>query len=173
MRLPFFLAVLALAAPAAAQSPMGSYQAFVGQADLVNSRGERLTEAWQVLRQDRANVHRFGIRQPGDEIDPYFGSLDGRAAMERMLQGGAIPGPVAGAIMGGGVAVRVDLYGQGGAVTALAVSLAGGGGSGGGGVGTGPAPALPALPALPGQAPQAGGADGSPQPIGVGPPPAQ
>lgn len=85
MRLSVFagaLAALMAASPTMAQDVVGTYVAYIGRADLFNSNGQRLDAPWQVLRQDRANFHRFGISQPGDEWDPFFGSIDNRAAME-------------------------------------------------------------------------------------------
>ena len=74
----FLIALATLAAvPAAADQMVGQYTAFIGQDDLYNSKGKRLTEPWQILRQDRAKYHRFGVSQPGDEWDPYFGWLCG------------------------------------------------------------------------------------------------
>jgi hypothetical protein len=76
-------APLLMSSPALAESPVGRYVAYIGQDDLYNSNGVRLTEPWQVLRQDRANYHRFGVSQPGDEWYGFFGSIDNRAIMER------------------------------------------------------------------------------------------
>lgn len=105
---------LALPLPAAAQEVIGSYTAYIGQDDLYNSQGARLTRHWQVLRQDRANYHRFGIAQQGDEWDPFFGDVDNRAAMEQMLLSGHITSEASRAILGGGVFVTVYVYGSGG-----------------------------------------------------------
>ncbi len=40
--------------------------------DFFNSSGKRLTDANQVIRQDRANVHKFGKVGPHDNRDGYF-----------------------------------------------------------------------------------------------------
>lgn len=58
-----------------AQDLIASYTAFIGPADLVNSQGVRLTDFGQILRQDRANYHRFGLRDELDMPDPIFASL--------------------------------------------------------------------------------------------------
>jgi hypothetical protein len=102
------------AAPAAAQPFLGQYTAYIGAQDLYNSNGQRLTEHWQILRQDRANLHRFGISQPGDEWDPFFGSVDARAAMERMVMQGATDPVARQGIIGGNVMVVVQVYGWNG-----------------------------------------------------------
>lgn len=85
----------------------GAYSSFIGSDDHYNSRGQRLTKSWQIVRQDRANYHRFGIRDPGDEDDPFFGSLNGRARMERML---VIDPQTARTIVEENVSVRVEIY---------------------------------------------------------------
>lgn len=105
---------MALSAPASAQDLIGAYTAFISNNDLYNSRGARLTQPWQVLRQDRANYHRFGIRQPGDEWDPFFGSMENRAAMERMIMNGSIDPVARQNLLQGGATVFVRIYGSGG-----------------------------------------------------------
>lgn len=90
-----------------------SYVAEIGRRDLVNSNGARLTQPWQVLRQDRANYHRFGIRDRGDEWDSFFGDANNRAAFETMLRSGSISRQAAQDIMQGGAVVLVEIYGRG------------------------------------------------------------
>lgn len=109
------LAVLALPLPlpAAAQDLLASYTAHIGQADLYNSNGQRLTEPWQVLRQDRANFHRFGIRQFADEDDPVFASMEARAQMESLLRQGSITPQARRAILRGDLIVHVQVWGWG------------------------------------------------------------
>jgi hypothetical protein len=126
MRRLFTAALLALALPlpAAAQSLLASYTAYIGQADLYNSNGQRLTEPWQVLRQDRANFHRFRIRQPGDQGDRFFASADNRAAMERMLMNGTMEPGVRQMLLAGGAIVFVNIYGSGGRGDFISVTVA-------------------------------------------------
>ncbi len=112
-RLLTALALLASTTVAQADSLIGSYVAYIGSQDLYNSNGQRLNEPWQVLRQDRANYHRFGISQPGDEWDPFFGSIDNRAAMERMIMNGYIEPNAARTLLNGGATVFVRIYGTG------------------------------------------------------------
>lgn len=123
MRRRIAAAVLALALPlpAAAQDLMADYTAYVGQADLHNSNGQRLTEPWQVLRQDRANFHRFGVRQFADEYDPVFASMDARAQMERLLQHGTITPEARRAILRGDMIVHVQVWGWGGRLHSVRV----------------------------------------------------
>jgi hypothetical protein len=105
--------------PASAQSSitrsgganlLDSYIAYIGEDDLYNSDGARLGEPWQVIRQDRANYHRFGIRDRLDESDSFFADADNRAAMERMLANGTIASSARRAILGGGALIQVDIY---------------------------------------------------------------
>lgn len=71
-----------LAAPAAAQEFMGAYYASISAADMRNSRGEPLSDWCAMIRQDRANHHRFGVRDDGDESDPFFAAPENRARLE-------------------------------------------------------------------------------------------
>ena len=55
--------LVAMAAPAAAQhGPLGHYNARLSARDHYNSNGERLRTVAAILRQDRANFHRFNRR---------------------------------------------------------------------------------------------------------------
>lgn len=111
------VAALGLAAgTAAADQVIGGYDAWIGSQDLYNSNGERLTQAWQVLRQDRANLHRFNRGQPGDEWDPWFGDADNRAALERLLARG-LDAPTSAAILRGNLMVHVTLWADAGRLT--------------------------------------------------------
>ena len=106
------LACTGLAGAAQAQEVVGSYAAYIGEDDLYNSQGERLTEPWQVLRQDRANYHKFKIRQRGDEGDPFFSDVNNRAAMEQMVMNGSIEAHAARDLLRGGATVYVTIYGH-------------------------------------------------------------
>ena len=65
-----------------------SYTAYIGKNDLYNYCGERLTQPWQVIRQDRTNYHAFGIRDRGDEGDDFFSDVNNRERLERMVANG-------------------------------------------------------------------------------------
>ena len=112
------------AMPAAAQQLIGAYTAFIGTDDLYNSSGARLTQPWQVLRQDRANYHRFGIRHAGDEWDPFFGSIENRAAMERMIMNCSMDPIARQNLLQGGATVFVRIYGAGGVGRYVDVTVA-------------------------------------------------
>ncbi len=109
--------------PALAEQLLGSYVAYIGTQDLYNSKGARLSAPWQVLRQDRANFHRFGISQPGDEWDPFFADYDNRAAMEQMVMNGYINPQAARDIMAGGAFVYVEIWGENGRGTSVRVDV--------------------------------------------------
>ena len=98
---------------ATAQELIGSYLAYIGEDDLYNSNGERLSQPWQVLRQDRANFHKFGISQDGDEWDEFFSSVDNRAAMEQMIMNGSIEPRARRLLLQGDAMVQVSIYGRG------------------------------------------------------------
>lgn len=102
---------------------IGVYTAFIGEHDLYNSRGQRLRQPWQIIRQDRANFHRFGIRDPGDSTDPFFASAENRAAMETMLARGSISRRAASDIVQGHVWVHVEIHGRGGVGRSVHVSV--------------------------------------------------
>src|SRR5690606_29001562 len=81
--------------------------------DLFNSSGIRLSNPWQVLRQDRAKFHRYGLRDPLDEWDSFFGDEANRAIMEEMLSRGSITPQAARDIMSGEALVWVEIHGTG------------------------------------------------------------
>jgi hypothetical protein len=104
------LAVTAVVAPARAQELVETYAAYLSEADHFNSNGQRLTSAAAIIRQDRANFHRFGRGDPGDEGDRFFASMDNRAAMERMLERGRASPAAIDAIVNRTPRIRVDIY---------------------------------------------------------------
>ena len=115
--------VIALAPvmPAQADTLLESYVAELGPDDHYNSRGKRLSQAWQVLRQDRANYHRFGIRDRLDEGDSFFASKQNRAIAERMLRRGRIDRGLARRIVNRNIVVIVEIWGRGTTGTSLRV----------------------------------------------------
>lgn len=103
--------LLICSAPALAQGPMlEQYDAFLGSADHFNSRGARLTEPWQIIRQDRANFHRFNVRDSGDQGDAFFASAANRARMEQLIRNGRIDPGAANHIINGNVWIRVEIF---------------------------------------------------------------
>lgn len=90
-----------------------SYTAYIGDNDLYNSDGGRLTQPWQIIRQDRANYYRFGLRDRGDQGDSFFNNARNRDSMERMLRYGRISPRAARQIVRGGTYIQVEIYGRG------------------------------------------------------------
>ncbi|MGD9476540.1 UNVERIFIED_ORG: hypothetical protein LHK14_16960 [Roseateles sp. XES5] len=105
-----FAAVMAVSGAAHADELLESYNAYIGQDDLYNSSGARLTQPWQVIRQDRANVHRFGISQPGDDTDGYFDSARNRDLAERMIRDGRMENSAARSLLRGDVRIYVEVW---------------------------------------------------------------
>ncbi len=59
-----------------------SYVADIQEQDLFNSSGIRLQGVEQILRQDRANVHKFGLGSDIDTRDQFFNVPANRAILE-------------------------------------------------------------------------------------------
>ncbi len=103
-------ALLLLAGPAAADGLIESYQARLSSSDHFNSNGERLTSPAAIIRQDRANFHKFGIRDSEDEGDRFFADKGNRALMERLLERGRTTHEARRAIVNGTPLIRVELW---------------------------------------------------------------
>ena len=104
-------ALACLAIPASAQhGPLGHYNARLGPADHFNSAGVRLRSVAAILRQDRANFHRFGRADRGDQSDGFFDDANNRAALERMIARGRINQAARYVIVNGEPMVHVDIY---------------------------------------------------------------
>ncbi|MCC5971419.1 MAG: hypothetical protein JJU15_15855 [Pararhodobacter sp.] len=118
--------VLAMAPlTASAQNLIGSYVTYIGWEDLHNSNGQRLGEYWQILRQDRANFHRFNIRHQGDEWDPFFADPGNRATLEQLVRNSRTDPYTRRMIVQGNVPVFVEIFGQGSRITAVRVQVPG------------------------------------------------
>lgn len=102
---------------------LDSYMAYISENDLYNSKGQRLTQPWQIIRQDRANFHHFGESDEWDSEDSFFASLNNRAIAERMLQNGQISSSAAQSIVDGNVIIVVEIYGENGFGEYLHVSV--------------------------------------------------
>ena len=104
------LPLLVYGASAKADELVDEYNAYIGDDDLYNSNGERLNEPWQIIRQDRANYYKFGIRQRGDEPDQFFGSVSNRAKAERMIRDGTITRDARRRLLQGNCMINVKVY---------------------------------------------------------------
>jgi hypothetical protein len=95
---------------AQAQQLIASYVARLSVTDHLNSNGQRLTSAAAIIRQDRANFHRFRIRDPEDQDDPFFADQGNREALEQMLERGrAAPGVIE-RVVNGTPLIRVEIF---------------------------------------------------------------
>lgn len=95
--------------PALSADVIESYVARLSEDDHYNSNGQRLTSAAAIIRQDRANYHRFGNRDGEDEGDAFFNSQENRALMERLLERGRMPASLRNQIVNGTPLIRVEV----------------------------------------------------------------
>jgi hypothetical protein len=93
-----------------AQELIESYTALLSEADHFNSSGQRLTSAAAIIRQDRANYYRYGVRDADDEGDQFFADEGNRAVLEQMLDRGRADPGVLSRIVNGTPHIRVDIY---------------------------------------------------------------
>ena len=106
-----FVAAATIPATGIAQGPvLETYSVFLGPTDHFNSAGARLTQPWQVIRQDRANFHRFGVRDQGDQYDGFFASSANRSRMEQMILHGYIDPNAGWRIVNQNVWITVEVY---------------------------------------------------------------
>ena len=110
------------ASPATAQHWLGEYYTLIGPNDFYNSSGTRLRDFCAIIQQDRANYHRFGIRDQADEWDPFF---DARVARNRISQTCYTPAGheyLRDFLLSGQTRyLWVQVYGTGGAITRVEV----------------------------------------------------
>ncbi|MDF1609537.1 hypothetical protein PZ897_15225 [Hoeflea sp. YIM 152468] len=108
-----------LTTPVVAEEVIAEYLAWLDVRDTVNSKGVKLKSFGAVLAQDRANFHRFGIRQELDTDDAVFGSRDMREKLPQLYKAGrSVDAYIRRDVMSGrGHYVFVRVMGQGGRVT--------------------------------------------------------
>ena len=98
-------------AAARADDMLGSYVARISDRDHHASDGFQLDSAAQMVRQDRANWHKFHRRDSDDEGDGWFRTNDQRADLQRMLErSGAMSSSTKRAIVNGEPLIQVDVY---------------------------------------------------------------
>jgi S1-C subfamily serine protease len=108
-----FAALLLVSLPGTtcySQELLTSYQARLSKRDHFSSKGTRLTTAPAIIRQDRANFHVLGLRDPEDEPDQVFDTLENRQALEELLNRGQIDSETMAQIVSGTPLVRVEVY---------------------------------------------------------------
>ncbi|TPO01721.1 hypothetical protein [Mesorhizobium sp. B1-1-5] len=99
------------AGTARADDMLGSYTARISDRDHRASDGYPLGSAAQMVRQDRANWHKFHRHDSDDQGDSWFRSDGSRADLQRMLErGGAMSSATKRAIVNGEPLVEVDVY---------------------------------------------------------------
>lgn len=86
------------------------YRARLGEGDHFNSQGQRLTTPAAIIRQDRANFHRFAAADPEDEPDRFFADPKNREVLERMLQRGRADAGAIAAIVNETPLVQVEVW---------------------------------------------------------------
>lgn len=105
------LVAAAAATPAVAKRQMlDSYCAQLSARDHFNSNGQRLTTAAAIIRQDRANYHKFGKRDPGDQDDSFFRNAGNRARLEALIAGGDSEASALRRIVNGEPRICVEIY---------------------------------------------------------------
>ena len=104
-------AMASSAGTAQAGDMLGSYVARISERDHRASDGYPLGSAAQMVRQDRANWHKFHRRDSDDQGDPWFRTDDSRADLQRMLErDGAMSSATRRAIVNGEPLIEVDVY---------------------------------------------------------------
>jgi hypothetical protein len=105
------LGLILLPLPVSAQGALrDAYCTQISENDKFASDGFPLTDAGSILRQDRANYHRFGQRDPGDQRDSTFRSSGARERIPAMLDRGNTDRRVLRRIVRGTPYVCVDIY---------------------------------------------------------------
>jgi hypothetical protein len=105
------IAALVGISTASADQYLGSYTARISDQDHHASDGYALDTAAQMVRQDRANWHKFGTGDAEDQDDPWFTTQSARARLERMAgAAGAMSSRTRNAIANGEPIIQVDVY---------------------------------------------------------------
>lgn len=87
-----------------------SYTARLSPRDHRASDGVLLRDVASVIRQDRANFHRFRLRDPEDEHDDFFSSMRNRTELEKLVQRGRVSAAAAREIVSGNPLVSVEVF---------------------------------------------------------------
>ncbi|WAP69504.1 hypothetical protein [Jiella pelagia] len=105
-----FAAGLSAASPAAAQGIVDEYCARISDHDKVASDGFQLSDAASILRQDRANYHKFNDSDNEDAGDRTFRSAGARARIPALLDNGQTEQSTVREIVRGNPYVCVEVY---------------------------------------------------------------
>jgi hypothetical protein len=107
-----FLVALLLVSPfsQAEDDFVDSYTARLSSEDHFNSDGQRLKNVADIIRQDRANYHKFNVRDNEDSNEGFFADKDNRERIPAMLQKGHIDKATANSILNGTPVVTVTIF---------------------------------------------------------------
>lgn len=109
--LPLTALALTISAPGLlADELKEQYVAVLSENDHFNSKGARLKDAAAIIRQDRANYHKYGIRDRGDTGDSFFSDAGNRELLERMLNRGSSSRGAINSIVSGTPVVLVQIF---------------------------------------------------------------
>jgi len=95
---------------ALARDLIESYVARLSANDHFSSKHERLTSPALIIRQDRANFHKFGKRDDEDESDAFFQNADNREELQKLLERGHTTKEAYRAIVNGEPLIRVNVH---------------------------------------------------------------
>jgi hypothetical protein len=95
---------------AGADEPLETYTARLSADDHTNSDGKKLTTVAEIIRQDRANYHKFNLADSEDTADNFFEDAKQRERIPSMLKKGHIDKAVANSILHGTPVVTVSIY---------------------------------------------------------------
>lgn len=93
-----------------------SYTAYISDQNKYNSSGKsvvtglNINSVGQILRQNRADVHRFGVGTFGDTKDCYFNNINNRSRIPVMIKNGVISQNTIRQIITGNPLLQVDIY---------------------------------------------------------------
>ena len=95
---------------ASADELMDTYIARLSLSDHFNSSGKLITTVAGIIRQDRANYHKFGVRDHEDQNDSVFGIEHNRDIMESKLAAGHCSASARHSIVYGTPLIVVKIY---------------------------------------------------------------
>jgi hypothetical protein len=87
-----------------------SYAARISANDKVNSEGKHLKSVADIIRQDRANFHKFGTSDAEDQADDFFDDEKNRERIPVMLKKGHIDKKTQNAILNDSPLVVINVY---------------------------------------------------------------
>ena len=106
----FLIGFFLVSSTSYAEPLLESYTARLSSEDHFNSNGERLKSVAAIIRQDRANYHKFNIRDKEDQFDSVFVDKDNRDRLEAMLNRGFISNAAKDSVINGTPVIFVKIY---------------------------------------------------------------